>query len=78
MEFLSGLEGDPLFFYLYAVEAAATRPVLLDFGSRHYCNLQEYLASADGAIVGNDLMDSFRREGYSSRLLSEFCGRFDL
>ncbi|MGN0293403.1 MAG: tryptophan synthase subunit alpha [Lachnospiraceae bacterium] len=77
-EFLSALQGDPLIFYLYAVEAAATRPVLLDFGSRCYGNLQEYLASADGAIVGNDLIDSFRREGYSSRLLSEFCGRFDL
>lgn len=77
-EFLSGLEGDPLIYYLYAVEAAATRPVFLDFGSRHYDDLQEYLNSADGAIVGNDLIESFRREGYSPRMLSEFCSRFNL
>ncbi|MDD7389827.1 MAG: tryptophan synthase subunit alpha [Lachnospiraceae bacterium] len=77
-EFLSGLEGDPLIYYLYAVEAAATRPVLLDFGNRYYSELQEYLNSADGAIVGRDLIETFRRDGYSSRLLSEFCGRFEL
>ena len=76
MEFLSSLQGDPLVFYLYAVEAAATRPVLLDFDSRYLSGLESYLESADGAIVGKELMDVFRREGYSSKKLKEFCSRF--
>lgn len=76
VEFLSELQGDPYMFYLYAVEAAATLPVLLEFGSRCYGDLENYLGSADGVIVGNDLIDRFRREGYSSKGLREYCGRF--
>lgn len=76
LEFLSGLQGDPLEFYLYAVEAAATRPVLLDFDSRYLADLANYLDSADGAIVGNELIDSFHREGYSLQFLKDFCSRF--
>lgn len=76
VEFLSQLKGDPHVFYLYAVEAAATLPVLLEFHSRCYGDLENYLVCADGAIVGNDLMDHFRREGYSSKALREYCSRF--
>ncbi len=76
LEFLSRLQGDPLVYYLYAVEAAATRPVLLDFNSRYFANLGNYLDSADGAIVGGELIDSFHREGYSLQLLKDFCSRF--
>lgn len=76
IEFLSGLQGDPYVFYLYAVEAAATLPVLLEFNSRCYGDLENYLASADGAIAGNDLTDRFRKEGYSPEALKEYCSRF--
>lgn len=76
VDFLSALDGDPYVFYLYAVEAAATRPVLLDFGSRCLGELENYLDFADGAIVGTDLMAVFSKEGYSSSALKEYCGRF--
>lgn len=76
-EFLSGLPGDPLVFYLYAVEAAATRPVLLDFDSRYLGNLGNYLDSADGAILGKELMEIFCREGYSAQKLKDYCSRID-
>ena len=77
-EFLSGLQGDPLVFYLYAVEAAATRPVLLDFDSRYLGNLENYLDSADGAILGKELRDIFRREGYSAQKLKDYCSRLEI
>lgn len=76
VQFLSELQGDPYVFYLYAVEAAATLPVLLEFGSRCLGDLENYLNSADGAIVGNDLMERFHQEGYSAKALREYCSRF--
>lgn len=76
VQFLSELQGDPYVFYLYAVEAAATLPILLEFNSRCLGDLENYLNSADGAIVGNDLMDRFHKEGYSSKALREYCSRF--
>ncbi|MDO5410684.1 MAG: tryptophan synthase subunit alpha [Lachnospiraceae bacterium] len=78
MEFLSSLEGDPCTFYLYAVEAAATLPVLLDFNTNSYEEVEKYLPSADGVIAGNNLIDRLRREGYSSQLLREYCHSFNL
>lgn len=76
VDFLSGLQGDPYMFFLYAVEAAATRPVLLEFGNRCPGDLSAYLESADGAIVGNALIEDFRRRGYSAKLLREYALRF--
>lgn len=76
LEFLTGLQGDPLVFYLYAVEAAAALPVLLDFSSKYFGGLESYLSSADGAIVGKDLIERFHREGYSLQLIKDYCSRF--
>lgn len=76
VEFLSGLPGDPYIFYLYAVEAAATQPVMLEFGSRNRAELADYLDLADGAIIGDDLTEQFRAEGFSWELLQEYCNRF--
>ncbi len=76
VDFLSALDGDPYVFYLYAAEAAATRPILLDFGSRYLGELENYLDFADGAIVGTELNQTFSKEGYSASALKEYCGRF--
>lgn len=76
VEFLSSLAGDPLTFYLYAVEAAATRPFLLDFNSKSYGEAEKYLDAAAGMIVGEDLADEIRENGYSADLLRQYCSRF--
>lgn len=76
MDFLSQLSGDPLQFYMYAVEAAAVLPVLLDFGKNSREQLDVYLESASGAVIGNELMERFEREGYQPAVLDEYCSRF--
>lgn len=76
VDFLSELPGDPYIFYLYAAEAAATQPVMLEFGSRSRGELEEYLGLADGAIIGDDLMECFREQGFSWDALKAYCQRF--
>lgn len=76
IDFLSGLPGDPYMFYLYAAEAAATQPVMLEFGSRNREELEAYLDLADGAIIGDDLAEDFRSNGFSMEALETYCQKF--
>ena len=76
MDFLSQLPGDPLQFYMYAVEAAAVLPVLIDFGKNSREQLNDYLDSAAGAIIGSELIERFERGGYHPAAFGEYCSRF--
>lgn len=76
LDFLSGLDGDPYMFYLFAADAAATQPVIIDFGSKCRADMENYLETVSGAVVGSGLAEQMQSAGYSADVLKSYCRQF--
>ena len=76
LDFLSGLDGDPYMFYLFAADAAATQPVIIDFGSTCRADMESYLEVVSGAVAGSGLAEQMQSCGYSADVLKSYCGQF--
>lgn len=76
MDFLSHLPGDPYTYFLFAAEAAATLPVVLDFNINSPADYEEYEMNMAGAVIGDALMRYFAAEGYNKEMLDAYCKRF--
>ena len=76
LDFLSGLDGDPYMFYLFAADAAATQPVIIDFSSTCRADMESYLEMVSGAVAGSGLAEQMQSCGYSADVLKSYCGQF--
>lgn len=76
MDFLSHLPGDPYTYFLFAAEAAAKLPIVLDFNINNPAELEEYEMNMAGAVIGDALMRCFAAEGYHKEMLDAYCRRF--
>jgi len=76
MDFLSHLPGDPYTYFLFAAEAAATLPVVLDFNINSPSDFEGYEMNMAGAVIGDALMRCFAAEGYNKNLMEAYCKRF--
>lgn len=77
MDFLSHLPGDPYTYFLFAAEAAATLPVVLDFNINSPADYEGYEMNMAGAVIGDALMRFFQAEGYQKEMLEAYIKRFN-